>query len=163
MNMPAAVVIALIVAFIVIREWRLKHAETGTADETPLFDSARLQREISALYHASQELESVDRMILDLRLCKPSELHKAFRISWSSCDGNQSLDFMAAGDDATTAGMMKLASERREAVNADILERITDLYSRAQELSVYTAYNRERNAENCAENDDRGSAYASES
>lgn len=153
-------VIAIIAAYAWIR-YRQQKAEQAE-QERAIFDSARLQGEIYALYRSAQELERLDRLIIDLRLCKPDELHRAFNISWSSSDGEQNLDFMASGSDANTESLMQLATSQRETVNEEIMQRICDIYSRAQEYAFFTEYNRERNAENCAENGDRGSAYASE-
>ena len=114
--------------------------------ETRLFDSAKLQNEIFALYRDSQELERLDSMIVDIRLCKPDELHKAFRIQWEGSTGTKSIDFMTTGDNSNTAHMIQLAEDQRAQLNADIQARIFDLYARAQEMTIYAGC-REHNGE----------------
>ena len=136
MNAQTIITVIILLAVIVWIDHRKRHPQQEP--EQPFFDSARLQREIASLYHASQELESLDQMIIDLRLCKPDELHKAFRIEWQGSTKSHSLDFMSTGMNANTAHMIALAEDRREELNADIQSRIADLYSRAQEMEFYT-------------------------
>lgn len=135
-------VLAIIAAYAWIKH-RQRQAEQAEQEQAA-FDSARLQGEISALYRASQELEQLDEMIIDLRLCKPDELHKAFRIEWQGSTKAHSLDFMSTGANTNTAHMIALAEDQREQVNADIQARIADLYARAQERRFFDAYHAQK-------------------
>ena len=150
MNAQTILAAVLLLIVIIWIDYRKRHPKQEQEPEQEFFDSARLQREIAALYHASQELESLDQMIIDLRLCKPDELHKAFRIEWQGSTKSHSLDFMSTGCNANTAHMIALAEDQRAELNAAIQSRIFDLYSRAQEMDFYTRCrytNGERNGE----------------
>lgn len=136
MNTRAIVMILILVIVIIWIDYRKRHRQDT---EQAFFDSARLQKEIAALYHASQELETLDSMIIDLRLCRPDELHRAFRIEWQGSTKSHSFDFMSTGANSNTAHMIELAEDQREQLNADIQCRIIDLYTRAQEMEFYTA------------------------
>lgn len=146
MSLPQIIGVIIISAIILIAAQLKKNAMRRSEEEqTQLFDSARLQGEISALYRASQELEQLDEMIIDLRLCKPDELHKAFRINWQGSSGKEhSLDFMSTGGNTNTAHMIALAEDQRAEINADIQARIVDLYARAQECSFFDAYHAQK-------------------
>ena len=135
MNAQTIIAVLALIALCVWIDYRKRHRQEP---EQPFFDSARLQSEIAALYHASQELETLDSMIIDLRLCKPDELHRAFRIQWQGSTKEHSFDFMSTGANSNTAHMIELAEDQREQLNADIQSRIIDLYARAQEMEFYT-------------------------
>ena len=151
MNGNTVIALLVIAAVIALRELYRKYQAAKEDEQTELFDSARLQGEIYALYHAAQELERLDTMLIDLRLCKPSELHRNFRISWDSATGSHDLDFMSDGQNANTANLIAIATDQREAVNEDIQQRIIDIYSKAQSLDFMTVYSSERSAQSSAQ------------
>ena len=136
MNAQTVIAVLALIAVIVWIDYRKRHPKQEP--EQVFFDSAKLQSEIAALYHASQELETLDSMIIDLRLCKPEELHRAFRVEWQGSTKMHSFDFMSTGGNSNTQHMIELAEDQREQLNADIQCRIADLYSRAQEMELYT-------------------------
>lgn len=149
MNAQTVFVVVVIIAAMLIREYRHKHSAED--EEQQLFDSARLQGEIEALHHAASELANLDQMIIDLRLCKPDELHKAFRIEWQGSTKTHAFDFMSTGSNMNTAHLIELAEDQREELNAEIQARIVDLYTRAQELDFSESY--ERSYQNGEQND----------
>lgn len=111
-----------------------KHKEPEDID---FFDSLRLQREVRELAAKMNELEALDNMIIDLRLCKPAEVMRAFRMEWQGAAGiEHKFDFMADGQSASSEHLMELAIEERAALNQEIAERIYDLYTRASRLSL---------------------------
>lgn len=106
-------------------------------DDIDFFDSLRLQREVQELNSKMNELEALDNMIIDLRLCKPAEVMRAFRMEWQGAAGiEHKFDFMADGQNASSEYLMELAIEERAALNQEIAQRIYDLYSRASRLSL---------------------------
>lgn len=106
-------------------------------EEIDFFDSLRLQREVRELAAKMNELEALDNMIIDLRLCKPAEVMRAFRMEWQGAAGiEHKFDFMADGQSASSEHLMELAIEERAALNQEIAERIYDLYTRASRLSL---------------------------
>lgn len=136
MSMQTIIAVLALIAVIIWIDYRKRHPKQEP--EQVFFDSAKLQSEIAALYHASQELETLDSMIIDLRLCKPDELHRAFRVEWQGSTKSHSFDFMSTGANSNTAHMIALAEDQREQLNTDIQSRIADLYSRAQEMELCT-------------------------
>lgn len=161
MNIQTVIVcIAIIAAYCLISR-RQRQAEQPPQ---PFFDSARLQREVNALHSCMQDLEALDAMIIDLRLCKPGELHKAFRVQWQGSTGKErTLDFMSTGANGNTVRMIELAENQRAELNAEIQERIADLYTRAQCMdfcSEYDAERRERRYTNSEQNGAAGESRA---
>ena len=143
MNAQTIFAVLAIIAFYAIARARQRRADAEA--EADLFDSARLQREINALHKASEQLAECDRMLIDLRLCKPGELHRAFRMQWQSQTGGaHSIDFLADGDSQTARKLIDWTEARRAEINADIQARIVDLYARAQSLDFYSDYDAER-------------------
>lgn len=149
MNIQTIIAAALIIAgFLWIRH-RQRQCVEDPEQEKPFFDSARLQNEVNALHRCMQELEQLDAMLVDLRLCKPDELHRAFRVEWQGTTGQKhALDFMSTGDNSNTAHMIELAESQRDALNTEIQARIVDLYARAQSMDFYTRYDAERSYAN---------------
>lgn len=142
MNMQTVcAVIAIICAYAIIRHRQRRAAEQQQA----FFDSARLQSEVNELHRCMNELEQLDAMIIDLRLCKPDELHKAFRVEWQGSTGQRhALDFMSTGANGNTRHMIELAESQRAELNEEIQARIFDLYTRAQSMDFYSCYDAER-------------------
>lgn len=123
-----------VIIFIVIALKR-KNQDAGEEQEEYGFDSADLSKEVEAIAKKMRELEQLDEMIIDLRLCKPAEVQRAFRMEWMGAAGkNHSFDFMADGENASTEYLLELAIAQREELNADIKARIFDLYAKACEL-----------------------------
>ena len=95
-------------------------------------NAAQMQEEIKALARCAEDLEKLDSMIIDLRLCKPGEVQRAFRMEWQSVSGkNHSFDFMADGENESTEHMIGLAESERDGLNQEIIQRVFDLYKLA--------------------------------
>lgn len=98
-------------------------------EETQYFDTSRLKPEVEALSRAMQELEALDHLLIDLRMCKPDEAMRAFRMQWQSVSGKgYSFDFFADGRNPTTQHMLGLVQDERDELNAEIIQRVYDLY-----------------------------------
>ena len=102
-------------------------------DDAPeFFDTADLQKEIELLHEAAKRLDDLDTLIIDLRLCRPSEVVRAFRMEWQSVSGKEhAFDFLADGENASTDYLLAMAEQERDELNAEIAERIFDLYQMA--------------------------------
>lgn len=111
---------------------------TKKEEEVDFFDSLRLQREVQELASRMNDLEALDNMIIDLRLCKPAEVLRAFRMEWQGAGGQEhKFDFLADGQNASSEYLMELAIQERDELNTEIAQRIYDLYTRASRLSFY--------------------------
>lgn len=157
MNIQTVIAIAAIIVFYLVA----RHRQQAQQAEQPFFDSARLQNEVNALHRCMQELEQLDEMLVDLRLCKPDELHKSFRIQWQGSTGKEhALDFMSTGANSNTVHMIELAESQREALNEEIQARIADLYARAQCMDFYSSYDAVRRETNSEQNNAAGEQIA---
>ena len=114
---------------------RKKEAEEVEEETTGGFDGELLRQEIARLYDLSQEMQQVDEMLIDLKVCRPAEMEKFFRIDWMStaCE-NRSLDFIADGENSTTERLTEIAMERRDELNQEIADAICDLYQAAIDM-----------------------------
>ena len=141
MNVQTVIAVLCLICLAVI----IRYKQRAAREQQPFFDSARLQGEVNELHRCMNELEQLDAMIIDLRLCKPDELHKAFRIQWQGSTGREhALDFMSTGANGNTRHMIALAESQREELNEEIQSRIVDLYTRAQSMEMYSLYDAER-------------------
>lgn len=144
MNVQTVIAVLCLLCLMVIIKYKQRAARQQ--EQESFFDSARLQGEVNELHRCMSELEQLDAMLIDLRLCKPSELHKAFRVQWQGSTGKQrALDFMSTGANGNTRHMIRLAESQREELNTEIQERIADLYARAQAMTFSHCYNEARN------------------
>lgn len=106
--------------------------------EEQFFDSMRLQNEIHHLNEMVNRIAELDSMIIDLNLCKPSEVLRNFRMEWQGTAGvNHGFDFLADGQSDSSAHLMELAIAEREELNTQVALRIADIYSKACALSFY--------------------------
>lgn len=124
---------AMLVLYVGLGIWLLRrNGEPEEDEEQEFFDSIMLQKEVEALHKKMQKLREYDEMIIDLRLCRPSAVQRAFRMEWMSAAGiNHDLTIMADGENPSTHYMLEMAIEEREELNREIQARIFDLYQRA--------------------------------
>lgn len=95
-------------------------------------NATQFQREIQALARCMNELEALDNMIIDLRLCDPESAQRAFRMEWQSVSGkNHTFDFFADGQNASTEHLLGMAEAERDELNQEIIQRVFDLYKLA--------------------------------
>ena len=131
--MEGALLLILMIWLLVI----IRYKEKGEAEQetTGGFDGELLRRDITKLYELSQEMKQVDEMLIDLRVCKPAEAEKYFRVDWMSTAGeNRTLDFIADGENLTTEKLTEIAMDRRDELNQEIADAICDLYQAAIDM-----------------------------
>lgn len=118
---------------------RKKENEEIEQETTGGFDGELLRHEIARLYDLSQEMQQVDEMLIDLKVCRPAEAEKYFRVDWMSTAGeNRTLDFIADGENLTTEKLTEIAMERRDELNQEIADAICDLYQAAIDMDFVT-------------------------
>lgn len=136
--MEGALLLILMIWLLVI----IRYKEQGEAEQetTGGFDGELLRKDIAKLYDLSQEMEQVDEMLIDLRVCRPAEAEKYFRVDWMSASGeNRALDFIADGENLTTEKLTEIAMERRDELNQQIADAICDLYQAAIDMDGCTS------------------------
>lgn len=135
--MEGALLLILMIWLLVI----IRYKEKGEAEQetTGGFDGELLRNDIAKLYDLSQEMEQVDEMLIDLKVCRPAEAEKYFRVDWMSTAGeNRTLDFIADGENLTTEKLTEIAMERRDELNQKIADAICDLYQAAIDMDDVT-------------------------
>lgn len=131
--MEGALLIILMIWLLVII--KAKEKEEVEQETTGGFDAELLRQEIARLYDLSEEMRQVDEMLIDLKVCRPAEAEKYFRVDWMSSAGeNHALDFIADGQNLTTEKLTEIAMERRDELNQEIADAICDLYQAAIEM-----------------------------
>lgn len=131
--MESALLLILMIWLLVI----IRYKEKGESEQetTGGFDGELLRKDIAKLYELSKEMKQVDEMLIDLRVCKPAEAEKYFRVDWMSASGeNRALDFIADGENLTTEKLTEIAMERRDELNQEIADAICDLYQAAIDM-----------------------------
>lgn len=135
--MEGALLLILMIWLLVI----IRYKEKGEDEQetTGGFDGELLRNDIAKLYDLSQEMEQVDEMLIDLKVCRPAEAEKYFRVDWMSTAGeNRTLDFIADGENLTTEKLTEIAMERRDELNQKIADAICDLYQAAIDMDDVT-------------------------
>lgn len=116
--------------------YKMLNPKSEEDQESKTVDSIRMQKEVHELNEKMHELEALDNMMIDLRLCKPAEVMRAFRMEWQGTDGiDRKFDFLADGQSASSTHLLELAAAEREQLNAEIMQRIFDLYAIATHLT----------------------------
>lgn len=118
--------------------YKMLSPESEEDQEPTEFDSIRMQKEVHELNEKMHELEALENMMIDLRLCKPTEVIRAFRMEWQGTDGiDRKFDFLADGQSESSTHLLELAAAEREQLNAEIMQRIFDLYAIATHITYY--------------------------
>lgn len=116
--------------------YKMLNPKSEEDQESKTVDSIRMQKEVHELNEKMHELEALENMMIDLRLCKPTEVIRAFRMEWQGTDGiDRKFDFIADGQSASSNHLLELASAEREQLNSEIMQRIYDLYAIATHLT----------------------------
>lgn len=109
--------------------------------EIPLLDCRALQQDVADLHKMMQRLEELDSAIVELRLCKPAENMRSFRVEWQSISGAAHMvDFTADGESESHESFMEWAVNERVRLNQEIAQKIYDLYSKAEFLDCSPTY-----------------------
>lgn len=107
-----------------------------TGDEAcqeDIADTSVLADQVKLLNEKMLELEAVDNMIIDIRLCVPGEYARSFRVEWLSDSGNnKSVDFLTDGSNVSSDYLLEMALSKRNELNQEIQKLIEILYCSMQ-------------------------------
>ena len=142
MKSEQVIAVILIVVFCGLIYWLYTiFAKQDEETEIPLLDCRALQQDVADLHKMMQRLEELDSAIVELRLCKPAENMRSFRIEWQSISGAAHMvDFTADGESESHESFMEWAVNERVRLNQEIAQRIYDLYSKAEFLDCSPTY-----------------------
>jgi hypothetical protein len=137
--MGAVIGAIIVVCYIVFGRYLFKrYTERESEDGESLdYDAVQMRLEVKQLYDDMEHLQELDEMMIDLRLCKPEEMQRSFRMEWQSLSGkNHRFDFWADGENQSTDYLLGLAQSERDSLNDVIMRRISGLYYRANALNA---------------------------
>lgn len=122
MNAPTVAATIILLAIIAALSVKYKRRQNQTGDN---YDAANLIDAIETLSDLAEQLENADRMLADLNACNPRSLLRGFRAQWQGIDGKRRhIDFLADGRNGATEGLKQAAAERRDDINAAIIDTV---------------------------------------
>lgn len=131
----AAVILLAIVAILIYRLYSIFAYRTEEPENEPI-DCGELQKDVAELHSMMQRLAELDSAILELKLCRPAEQMRSFRVEWQSVSGTDHVvDFMADGESESSESFKLWAVNERIRLNQDITQRIYDLYAKASYIN----------------------------
>lgn len=155
------------IAIIAAYKIYIRRIQRAAEDEAPAFDALELSGEVQQLAATMQDLETADRMRLDLQTCKQGTLHRSFRTVWQGSDGrNRELAFLADGQSAASAALLDAATDERDRLNQEIIDRIRILAAMIDGTAAATVCSNSPEdtggAEMCGRSDIYGDKYGAE-
>lgn len=136
-----AVFLLILIAFLIYLLYLKFACREDEEPEIPLLDCRALQQDVADLHKMMQRLEELDSAIIELRLCKPAENMRSFRVEWQSISGAAHMvDFTADGESESHESFMEWAVNERIKLNQEIAQKIYDLYSKAEFLDCSPTY-----------------------
>ena len=132
-----ALILIVLILFLIYR----LYLKFGKIEEEPeqhdLIDCRDLQPNVEELHKMMQRLAELDDIIIELRLCKPAENMRSFRVEWQSISGtSHAVDFMADGESESHESFRMWAVNERIKLNQTIAQRIHDLYAKAAYIDL---------------------------
>lgn len=119
--------ITVIVAGLVLRRSAMPTKPTPALPQTAVNFSA-IEKQAAKVAEIAERIQILERMIVDIEMTDPDELHTAFRTTWESGGKNRAYDFWSDGISGTSADMLTLATRERDRLRASLLEEIDRLY-----------------------------------
>lgn len=87
-----------------------------------------IEKQAAKVAEITERIQVLERMIVDIEMTDPDELHTAFRTTWESGGKNRAYDFWSDGISGTSADMLTLATRERDRLRTSLLEEIDKLY-----------------------------------
>ena len=126
-----ALILLVLIGYLIYRLY-LKFGRSEEEPEHDLIDCRDLQQDVEELHNMMKRLAELDSAIIELRLCRPAEQMRSFRVEWQSVSGaNHAVDFMADGESESSESFKLWAVNERIRLNEEISQRIYDLYCKA--------------------------------
>lgn len=101
-----------------------RHPPTPSAASFPA-----IEKQAAKVAEITERIQVLERMIVDIEMTDPDELHTNFRTTWESGGKNRSYDFWSDGISGTSADMLTLATRERDRLRTSLLEEIDKLCS----------------------------------
>lgn len=88
-----------------------------------------IEKQAAKVAEITHRIQVLERMIVDVEMCDPDELHTKFRTTWESGGENRTYDFWSDGEYGTSTDLLIFAKRERERLRASLLIEIDRLYS----------------------------------
>ncbi len=86
-----------------------------------------IEKQAAKVAEINERIQILERMIVDIEMTDPDELHTNFRTTWESGGKNRAYDFWSDGISGTSADMLTLATRERDRLRTSLLEEIDTL------------------------------------
>lgn len=118
--------IVLAVAGIVLHRAAMP-SETPPAMPPTVVNFPAIEKQAAKVAEITERIQILERMIVDIEMTDPDELHTNFRTTWESGGKNRTYDFWSDGISGTSADMLALATRERDRLRTSLLEEIDKL------------------------------------
>lgn len=116
--------ITVLVAGIVLRRAAMPERPTALPSTVSF---VAIEKQAAKVAEITERIQVLERMIVDIEMTDPDELHTNFRTTWESGGKNRSYDFWSDGISGTSADMLTLATRERDRLRTSLLEEIDKL------------------------------------
>lgn len=103
-------------------------SQTPPAPPPTVVNFPAVEKQAAKVAEITERIQILERMIVDIEMTDPDELHTNFRTTWESGGKNRAYDFWSDGISGTSADMLTLATRERDRLRASLLEEIDRLY-----------------------------------
>lgn len=132
-----ALFLIILICILIYRLYLIFGKQEEEPEQHDLIDCRDLQQDVEELNTMMQRLAELDSAIIELRLCKPAEQMRSFRVEWQSVSGTaHTVDFMADGESESHESFRMWAVNERIKLNQEIAQRIYDLYAKAAYVNI---------------------------
>lgn len=119
--------ITVIVAGLVLRRAAMPTKSPPALPPT-VVNFPAIEKQAAKVAEITERIQILERMIVDIEMTDPDELHTNFRTTWESGGKNRAYDFWSDGISGTSADMLTLATRERDRLRTSLLEEIDRLY-----------------------------------
>lgn len=119
--------ITVIVAGLVLRQAAMPTKPPPALPPT-VVNFPAIEKQAAKVAEITERIQILERMIVDIEMTDPDELHTNFRTTWESGGKNRTYDFWSDGISGTSADMLTLATRERDRLRTSLLEEIDRLY-----------------------------------
>lgn len=116
--------ITVLVAGLVLRRATMPERPTALPSTVSF---VAIEKQAAKVAEITERIQILERMIVDIEMTDPDELHTNFRTTWESGGKNRAYDFWSDGISGTSSDMLTLATRERDRLRTSLLEEIDKL------------------------------------
>lgn len=126
----------MIAAFfwIIVKTFGQSSDAPAPTSRTAVNRMAKVCREIG---RTQERLDELDRMLVDIQLCRPEEFMRTFTCQWQSGAENHSYNFLVDGANQTSDNLARMVMAEQDRLRASLLD-LTDELQRLRRYGYVT-------------------------